>query len=146
MSKASDLLIEIGSWLGAGTTIFLVVFTAVLGAALVRAQGFSTLRRVQEQLAQEQIPALEIMEGMALFAAGALLLTPGFFTDAAGFILLTPPLRRFFIRKLIERGALQGRASFHGDVHWVCISTMATACFHKHQQRSTRLRAHNGRI
>ena len=84
-------------------TIFLVVFTAMLGAVLVRAQGFSTLTRVQSQLNDGQVPALEIMEGVCLFVAGALLLTPGFFTDAVGFVLLTPPLRRSIIRYFLER-------------------------------------------
>ena len=96
------LLIEIGSAVGAGTTIFLVVFTALLGAVLVRAQGFSALSRAQAQLARAQIPATEIMEGLFLFIAGALLLTPGFFTDTIGFILLTPPLRRFIIHNIIN--------------------------------------------
>ena len=97
------LLIEVGSAIGAMLTIFLVVFTAMLGAVLVRVQGFSTLTRVQSQLNDGQVPALEIMEGVCLFVAGALLLTPGFFTDAVGFVLLTPPLRRSIIRYFLER-------------------------------------------
>ena len=107
------LLIKIGSVVGAGMTIFLVVFTAFLGAVLVRAQGFSTLARVQGQMATGQLPALEIMEGVMLFVAGALLLTPGFFTDAVGFVFLTPPLRRLIIRWIIDRGYI-GRANAAG--------------------------------
>ncbi len=98
------LLIEVGSMLGAGTTIFLVVFTAVLGAFLVRTQGFSTLSRAQIQLARAQMPTIEIIEGLFLFVAGALLLTPGFFTDSIGFIFLIPPLRRLIIHTIIKRG------------------------------------------
>ncbi len=104
------LLIKIGSLLGAGTTIFLVVFTAVLGAFLVRAQGFSTLSRVQTQLIRAQVPAVEIIEGLFLFVAGALLLTPGFFTDGIGFIFLTPPMRRLIIRNIIHRGLFRSFA------------------------------------
>jgi len=88
------LLIEIGSVIGAFATVFSVVFTAVLGAWLLRIQGFSTLRRVQQTAAQGGIPAIEILEGAMLLVAGALLLTPGFFTDAIGFVCLVPPLRR----------------------------------------------------
>jgi UPF0716 protein FxsA len=98
------LLIQIGSIVGAGTTVFLVVFTAMLGAFLVRAQGFSTLGRVQMQLGRAKVPAVEIIEGLFLFVAGALLLTPGFFTDAIGFVFLTPPLRRLIIHGMINRG------------------------------------------
>ena len=101
------LLIEIGAVIGAGTTIFLVVFTALLGAFLVRVQGFSTLGRVQMQLLKGEIPALAMIEGLFLFIAGALLLTPGFFTDALGFIFLTPPLRRRIIRTILKRGMLR---------------------------------------
>ena len=109
------LLIQIGSIVGAGTTIFLVVFTAMLGALLVRTQGFSTLARVQSQLADGQVPAVEIVEGLFLFIAGALLLTPGFFTDAIGFIFLTPPLRRLIIHSMIDRGLF--RAFSGGSPH-----------------------------
>ena len=102
------LLIEIGSEIGAATTIFLVVFTAILGAFLVRVQGFSTLIRVQTQLVKGQIPALAVIEGVFLFVAGALLLTPGFFTDTVGFIFLTPPLRRRIIKAILKRGVVRG--------------------------------------
>ena len=97
-------LIQVGSVVGAGTTVLLVVFTALLGAVLVRAQGFSTLARVQTQLARGNLPALEMLEGLLLFAAGALLLTPGFFTDAVGFVFLIPPLRRKIIAHILKRG------------------------------------------
>ncbi len=116
-------LIKIGSIVGAGMTIFLVVFTAMLGAFLVRAQGFSTLSRVQMQLAQGQLPAMEMFEGLFLFVAGALLLTPGFFTDTIGFIFLTPPLRRLIINSMMNRGLIRNIAGASPGVQ----STKATA-------------------
>ena len=79
------LLIQIGGVIGAGWTVVLVVGTALLGAFLVRAQGVSTIRRVQQNIERGQLPAMELLEGLALLVAGALLLTPGFFTDAVGF-------------------------------------------------------------
>ncbi|MEM7195803.1 MAG: FxsA family protein [Pseudomonadota bacterium] len=100
-------LIKIGSIVGALLTVFLVVFTAMLGAVLVRAQGFSTIARVQMQVARGNVPAVEVIEGLMLFLAGALLLTPGFFTDAIGFILLTPPLRRALIFWGRDRGVFR---------------------------------------
>lgn len=100
------LLIEIGGVIGVGWTIFCVVFTAVLGAFLVRAQGFATVNRIRGQLQQGQLPAVEMLEGLCLLIAGALLLTPGFFTDAVGFVLLTPPLRRFLINHVLSKGVL----------------------------------------
>ena len=102
------LLIEIGGVIGVGWTIFFVVFTAVLGAFLVRAQGFSTVNRIRTQMNQGQLPAMELIEGLFLLIAGALLLTPGFFTDAIGFVCLTPPLRRGIIRYVLSKGVIRG--------------------------------------
>jgi UPF0716 protein FxsA len=84
-------------------TIFLVVFTAVLGAWLLRIQGFSTLRRIQQTVNQGGLPAVELLEGAVLLVAGALLLTPGFFTDAIGFACLVPALRRALIMVAMRR-------------------------------------------
>ena len=91
------LLIEVGSVVGAVATIGLVVFTAVVGAALMRAQGLATLFRARSSMAKGEVPALELMEGAVILVAGALLLTPGFITDAAGFVCLVPSLRRRLI-------------------------------------------------
>lgn len=98
------LLIKVGSIIGALPTVFMVVFTAVLGAFLLRLQGFATLAQFQRSLAQGELPATTLIEGALLLLAGALLLTPGFFTDAVGFILLVPPLRRRFAGYLLRRG------------------------------------------
>jgi UPF0716 protein FxsA len=92
------LLIRVGGIVGAGWTVFLVVFTAFIGIILVRIQGLSTLMRMQQTLARGELPALAMLEGIALLFAGALLLTPGFFTDALGFLLLVPAFRRGLIR------------------------------------------------
>jgi UPF0716 protein FxsA len=97
------LLIKVGSIVGAGPTVFLVVFTAVLGAWLLRIQGFSTLARLRSTMNQGGIPAVEMMEGAVLLVSGALLLTPGFFTDTIGFLCLIPALRRAMIRWALGR-------------------------------------------
>ena len=87
------ILIEIGKVVGAAYTIMLVIGTAVLGAALLRQQGLSTLMKVQANMDQGNLPATELIEGLMLLVAGALLLTPGFFTDIFGFLILIPALR-----------------------------------------------------
>lgn len=111
------LLLEVGGVIGVGWTIFAVVFTAILGAALVRLQGFTTLNRVRAQLERGELPAMELFEGVFLLVAGALLLTPGFFTDAVGFACLTPPLRRAVIRYLIQRGVIIKQRRGPGGPH-----------------------------
>lgn len=97
------LLIKVGGVIGALPTVFMVVFTAVLGAWLLRIQGFSTLARVRTTMAQGGVPALEMLEGAVLLVSGALLLTPGFFTDTIGFLCLIPSLRRAMIRWALGR-------------------------------------------
>lgn len=109
------LLIEVGSIIGALPTVILVVFTALLGAVLLRLQGFSTMQRVRLMLARGEIPALEMMEGVVLLLCGAMLLTPGFFTDVLGFLGLVPVLRRALIMLLVGKGLLTiGKMSGRG--------------------------------
>lgn len=100
------LLIKVGSVLGALPTVALVILTAIIGAGLLRMQGFVTMQRVRLSMARGEIPALEMLEGVVLLISGALLLTPGFFTDTIGFLGLIPPLRRGLILWLIDRGVI----------------------------------------
>ncbi len=112
------LLIEVGSVIGAPMTVFLVVFTAVLGAFLIRLQGVATMTRVRSMLMQGEIPAIEVMEGLILLISGALLLTPGFFTDTLGFLCLIRPFRRWLIRWFLSnrgRGFPTAPPHFHGS-------------------------------
>ena len=100
------LLIKVGQWLGVAPTIGLVLLTAVIGLALLRQQGVSTLLRAQSRLQRGDVPAEEVLEGLMLAAGGALLLTPGFFTDVIGFAALLPFLRRRFATALLRRGVM----------------------------------------
>jgi len=97
------LFIEVGGWIGLWPTIAIVVATAVIGTALIRQQGFSTLQRAQQEMDAQRLPVRELFDGVCLLFAGALLLTPGFFTDSLGFALLVPPLRRV-LGRLVWRG------------------------------------------
>lgn len=96
------LLLKVGSLIGIFPTVFMVVFTAVLGAWMLRRQGLSTWQRLQASLNQGVVPAYEMIEGPILLVGGALLLTPGFFTDALGFACLVPQFRRKIARYVIE--------------------------------------------
>lgn len=85
--------IKIGGWIGLVPTLLGCVVTAVIGAFLVRLQGFGVLRRAQEALARNELPVGEIAHGAFILVAGVLLMTPGYVTDAMGFLLLVPPVR-----------------------------------------------------
>ncbi|BCX87992.1 UPF0716 protein FxsA [Methylomarinovum tepidoasis] len=108
------LLLVIGGIIGPIPTIAMVVFTAVLGAWLLRIEGFHTWFRLQQSLAQGKIPALEIVEGPILLVGGALLLTPGFFTDFLGFLCLLPTTRRRIAQYVLKRWLIQRPPSGQG--------------------------------
>lgn len=91
------LMIRVGGSIGVFNTIGFVILTAVLGAYLVRQQGFATVNKLQEETNAGRLPAMQIAEGVALLFAGAVLMTPGFITDALGFAILIPPIRQAFI-------------------------------------------------
>lgn len=97
------VLIKVGALIGAMPTIGLVLLTAVIGAALLRRQGLSTLQRAQWRMQVGELPAEEMVEGFALAVAGVLMLTPGFITDAMGLFLLVPPTRKLLIRYFLAR-------------------------------------------
>ena len=97
------ILIKIGGHIGALNTILLVMFTALLGAMLVRMEGLRTLRQIQSSLAQGQLPAEELIDGVLIFAGGILLVTPGVLTDLCALILLLPYTRMHFKRWLRRR-------------------------------------------
>ena len=106
------LLLQVGAVIGAFPTIFLVVFTAVLGAWLLKQQGFATFHRFQTSLAQGEIPAYEMIEGPIILAGGLLLLTPGFITDLLGFACLIPQLRKKIAQYIIENHLIQANGPF----------------------------------
>lgn len=115
------LLFEVSDRIGSLVTLGLVVATAVIGVQILKRQGFATLTRANQKLQSGQLPAQEIVEGMLLAAAGALLLTPGFITDTIGFVLLTGPLRRPIARSVVRSGmvkAMGGSASGASFGQW----------------------------
>lgn len=107
------VLIEVGSSIGGLNTVLLVILTAFIGATMLRIQGLSIITRVREQAAANQLPALEIFEGLFLLVGGVLLLTPGFVTDILGFMCLLPVTRGMMMWAASKRlsGVFTGKRS-----------------------------------
>lgn len=99
------LLFEVAARIGGVYTLLLVVTTAFIGVTVLKRQGLHTLNRANLRMSQGQLPAQEIVEGMLLAFAGALLLTPGLITDAVGFTLLTPAARHAIARRMLRSGS-----------------------------------------
>ena len=97
------LLIKIGSQIGAITTIFLILTTAVVGVYYAKYEGINTLRSGFIQLSKNETPAYEVISGAAIAFAALLLIVPGFFTDILGFLLIFPISRKFIFNKIIKK-------------------------------------------
>lgn len=105
------VFIQVGDAIGVWPTIALCLLTALAGSFLLRQQGLATLARARAQIDQGKMPVGEMLHGLALMLAGALLIVPGFVTDTVGLLLFLPAFRRFLMGGLLA-GALK-----NGEVH-----------------------------
>ena len=105
------VLIQVGQSIGALPTIGLLVLVSIVGAWLVKREGLSVLRRAQEQVRRGVVPGAELVDGVLILFAGALMVTPGFITDLLATALLVPPvrlaLRRAASTQLAKRASLR---------------------------------------
>jgi UPF0716 protein FxsA len=97
------LLLRVGSVIGAGPTVGIVIVTGIAGGWMARRQGFTVWRRIQESLNQGVLPTQPLVDGLFILAGGLLLLTPGLLTDAVGFLSLFPPTRAILKRWIRRR-------------------------------------------
>ena len=97
------LFVQVADAIGFGSTLFWIVAVSIIGAWLVKREGMGALRRANQRVAQGEVPTDELVNGILILFAGALMLTPGFLTDATGLLLLFPPTRA------LVRGSLKGR-------------------------------------
>lgn len=100
------LLFEVHGLVGFLPTVLLVLLTGVAGAALVRRQGLAIVLKIQREMSIGNIPAPQMIDGVMILLAGALLVTPGLITDVSGFLLLIPFVRekiRFWLKKKLEK-------------------------------------------
>lgn len=101
------VLIKVGSAIGAGMTILLLILGGILGVSLIRIAGVNTAMRARERLAQGQMPDKELVGGFFMAVAGILLIIPGFITDILGLLLLLPFVRGLVGQQLQRRSTAQ---------------------------------------
>jgi len=97
------VLISVGQTIGSLSTILLIIATAFIGSRLLKQQGWSTMARAQQNIAEGQQPTIEILEGVVILISGVLLITPGFITDILGLFGLIPLSRQYFINSFLEK-------------------------------------------
>lgn len=100
------VLLRVGDSLGWLLTLAVVIFTAVLGAAMLRQQGLATLNKARLRMSSGEMPAEQLLEGVLLMIGGVLLLTPGFVTDAFGFACLVPWTRQWLAGRIAARATI----------------------------------------
>ena len=99
------VLVSVGQAIGGLSTVLLVIITAFIGSSLLRQQGWSTMAKAQQSMAEGRTPAMEMLEGVVILVSGILLLTPGFLTDGLGPLGLMPWSRHYFINHFLEKNA-----------------------------------------
>ena len=97
------LFIKIGSQIGALTTIFLILMTAVIGMYYAKYEGLNTLKSGFIQLNKKQIPAYEVLSGAFIALGAILLIVPGFATDLFGFLIIFPITRKIIFKKFSDK-------------------------------------------
>lgn len=93
----------VGSLIGVLPTVALVIASTMLGAILLRIQGFGALMRIRATMEAGGTPGRDVVHGIMIALAGALLVLPGFFTDLLGLLLFIPPIRELVWRFLKSR-------------------------------------------
>jgi len=92
------VLLEIGKKIGVFSTIAIIIVTGIVGAYLVKKQGFYILFRVKNQMNEGMIPTDSLLEGLLVIIGGIFLITPGIITDITGFLLIIPQSRFIFFK------------------------------------------------
>ena len=97
------VIIQLGHAIGFGNTIAVMIIVSLVGAWLVKREGISALRKAQRELDAGRMPGKQLVDGLLILLAGALLLTPGFVTDVFGILLLLPPVRALVRGRVSKR-------------------------------------------
>ena len=106
------VIIRVADSVGPGQTILLLIVVSVVGAWMVRRSGLGVLSQIRARLDRGELPAGELVDGLLILIAGALMLTPGFITDVVGLLLLFFPTR-LVVRSLLVRRFAR-RINLHG--------------------------------
>ncbi len=95
-------LVALGSVIGLGWTLLVLLASALVGMWLARREGVRAAQAITEAVTQRRVPHAELTDGMLVAGAGVLLFVPGLVTDVVGFLLLLPPVRRMVRNRLVR--------------------------------------------
>ncbi len=106
------LLIYVSDLFGWKTTLAVVVGTGLLGAWLVRREGWRAWDRFHRDLNEGRVPTNSLVDGLMVFAGGVLLITPGVVSDLFGLALVFPPTRALIRRAMRRRWQVRATGFF----------------------------------
>lgn len=106
-------------------TVAILIGAGLLGAVLVRRQGFRAWAAVRSDIAAGRPPTASVVDGVLVLVAGLLLAFPGLLTDVFGILLVIPGIRAalrpvalawFASRVSLRFRSFASRASGRGEV------------------------------
>lgn len=106
-------------------TLGLILITGIVGSYLAKREGLSVWQQLQQRLDAGGLPGKELLDGVIILVAGALLITPGVLTDIVGFMGLLPPTRALIrkiamkrIKRALQDGTIETNFSSFGAASW----------------------------
>lgn len=94
------VLIQVGSEIGALSTVLWIILSAIAGVFCIRLAGVATALGVRERMAKGEVPDAAMLTGLLWVIGGVLLFIPGFISDVAGIICVLPPTRHWLIKRM----------------------------------------------
>lgn len=95
-------LVALGSVIGFGWTLLVLLAGSVLGLLLARREGLRAAQALTTAMTKRQVAHSELTDGLLVAAGGVLLFVPGLVTDVVGLLLLLPPTRALVRRRLVR--------------------------------------------
>ncbi|MBJ7508636.1 MAG: FxsA family protein [Ilumatobacteraceae bacterium] len=102
-------IVKMSAAIGFFNTLGVMIVIGAIGSWLVKREGMRVWQKFNTAVGQGKVPTKEIIDGVLILGAGALLLTPGFLSDIFGLLMLFPPTRVIFRGFLLRRAGKKGR-------------------------------------
>lgn len=94
------LLTWVGTRIGIGWTVAILIAEAVLGSWLLQREGRKAWAALWDALSLGRMPSGQLADAALVLVGGILLILPGFVTDVFGLIFLIPATRPYARRVL----------------------------------------------
>ncbi|TWI58496.1 UPF0716 protein FxsA [Pseudomonas duriflava] len=111
------VLIKLGSAVGVGWTLILLILSTFVGIGMVRVAGFATIWRARMRLAMGEMPEKEITQGLTLGISGILFILPGFISDVFALLILLPVTRKLLVGAVVRRLNIRTAGQFRSEPH-----------------------------